>query len=158
MRTSNVSGRRDRDSPASLLDVDAANRASAIASLDDVLIDEPPDVLLIDDLEVWAGGHLEAALRRLRAYAREACTGVVVTVPDDVATDGRRPRGLWARLPDLLLGMQQPGMLPADLQGIGKVDFAVWKRGARPVATLRFGFQGHYVRLVERPDVIEAAH
>jgi replicative DNA helicase len=131
------------------LEVDAAGRRGDLPSPDQLLAGKPPDVLLIDDLDLWAGPDPAPLLRRLRAYAHDTGASVVVTVPDDVALDGPVPTSPWARLPDLLLRLHRPEMYARRSPRAGEVDLVLLRHRTGPVTTITCAFQGYYARVVD---------
>jgi replicative DNA helicase len=135
---------------AAPLDVDAADRHVDLATPDEILADEAPDVLLVDDLDLW-GSDPAALLRRLRAQARDTGATVVVTLPEEVVIDRATPQGVWGRLPDVVLQLQRPDMHDRDSPRVGEVDLVLLRHRTGPVATVTCAFQGYYARTVDLP-------
>jgi replicative DNA helicase len=135
---------------AAPLDVDAADRQVDLATPDEVLADEAPDVLLVDDLDLWGPAPV-TLLRRLRSHARDTAATVVVSVPHEVVMEGGTPNPLWARLPDVLLRVHRPELDDRGSPRAGEVDLVLLRHRTGPVATITCAFQGYYARTVDLP-------
>jgi replicative DNA helicase len=147
---------------AAPLEVVAADRSRDLPSPDRLLAEDPPDVLLIDDLDLWSPPDSAPLLRRLRAYARDTAASVVVTAPDvapdDAPLAGLVRESLWARLPDLLLRLHRPELSAHDSPRAGEMDLVVLRHRVGPVATITCAFQGYYARVVDLDPPAVADH
>ncbi len=148
---------------ASPLLISAAGRDADVPTLDAVLADPPAHVLVVDDLDLWSDAHITAVLRRLRSYARQTHTAVVVTVPDAALGDPAPHVASWARLPDRLLRLRRPELLAGSPPHTDTVEVQLCDQTGHPRIRLPAAFQGHFARIVDLPDrkrgdQIEAPH
>ena len=133
----------------SSLTVEAVTRHADVPDPDTLLNACPARALIIDDFDVWAGDDAGPVLRRLRAYALDSASSVVVTLPEDSVLDGRgHLRRDWARIPRVVVRLSRIDLQENAVRA-GEVDLTVMGTGARPSATVSAGFQGHYARFAD---------
>jgi replicative DNA helicase len=133
----------------SILTVDAISAQADVPDPDEVLNDEPVRLLVIDDMDLWAGENISALLRRLCAYAIDNASSVVVTAREDVVMDsGGDLRRDWVRVPRVALRLGRPDARGGSSRP-DQVDLTVIGLWPRSSVTVSAAFQGHYARFVD---------
>ncbi|MDX6308370.1 MAG: hypothetical protein QOI06_1416 [Nocardioidaceae bacterium] len=106
-------------------------------------------LVIVDDVDVWAGERLTNVMRMLRTYANERAATVVVTVPAaPVSTTGRRFRGLCDRVNAVTVDLYRPDMHQREATRPGCVDITFYPDSPRQTTEF-VALQGHIARIVD---------
>lgn len=146
-----------RELAAAPLTVDVVTPRSDGAEPEAVLGSTMARLLVVDDVDVWAGGRLTSVMRMLRTYAEERAATVVVTAPRrPVFSAARRFRRLCDRIQAVVVDLDRPDTYRRESTRPGCLDVTFFPDSATPT-TKCVALQGHYARMVdiERPALAE---
>ena len=129
------------------LSVVAASGMSAVSRVDMVLDGcRELDLLIVDDVDLWDDPML-SLLPRLRAWAKETDTVVVVTAPEESAAVTR----LWGRHCDMIVRLRPSAVLGEV--GLEQMTIEVVGPAGDPMGASVVELQAHLSRIISGPEL-----